>query len=158
MLNFIKSWYRRYKLAKLVKELLSTNDSLTILTHFIVWVKQADPKLNDNIDYTKRVPMVFENIESLANAIDITYFNLLYNKGDEYKIKEREILLDDWLVDNASYRVNVDTFLTRSLPRLEAIAKALGDVNSSSRNYHLGNSWAIYVTLQKLVEVTLPKH
>lgn len=157
MLKFIRRWYERRKLDKLVGELLETKDSAIILTNFLVWVKNTDLNLNANIDYSRRIPMVFENIEGLAKAIDITYFNIQYNKGDEYKIKEGEILLDDWLVDDDSYRVNVDTFLTRSLPRLAEIAKALEKVNSSSRNYHLGNSWAIYVTLQRLVEVTLPK-
>lgn len=150
--RFIR-WYNKRNLIKLSQQITTTEVNKTTLSNFIIWSNSIFNYVEEGDLYKERLTVRFENIQALSIAIRTLKDNLLHDRMQPYLHKETFILVDDWFVDNESYRITLQEFIITNNDRLSAIVERLDTLDPTEIDFQLGNAYPILVTLQNIVEL-----
>ncbi|AFI55352.1 hypothetical protein TSMG0069 [Halocynthia phage JM-2012] len=153
MLDTISNWYNLWKFKKLSKRLLNEDTNFNFYSDILLWFDESTKYISLDKLYRKRLVVEFENIIELGKALDILYFNISNGFTSELKSQEKKLLLDDWLIDDESVRVNIGEFVEKYRNTFMGISKKLEDLDDADKQYYLLNFYAIIVTLRSYVEV-----
>lgn len=151
-ISLIKRWYKRRKYDQLTASLISRKDFSKFFPDFVEWLELTLPELDEEALYRRRFKPEFENIEDLGLAIEIMTYNLSNNDVRGFDNVPSHLRVEDWLVDNESYRFTMEEFFTKYTDKLKRISVGLSNLNKSGLQYHLSGAHSIIVTLQALVE------
>lgn len=96
----------------------------------------------------------FNNVYELITYLDIILSNIRRYKSGEVKelpySRRSTVLLDDWLTDANSYRVNHKQYTKLIHTKLTKIGDELSEVNPSVRHYHMGGLRPVFDSFRSL--------
>lgn len=154
MISTIIQWWKLLMFTRLSKELLTLDITLSNLPKYTSWCEQVSDFIDTDTLMGERFDVEFENVQKLSKAIKRYQNNIVAERADELQTnKQVDILLDDWLVDDESYRITLTEFLKTNTDRLNAIISRLEESHKSEVAYQVSNGYPIFVTLRAIVEV-----
>lgn len=153
MISGIRKWFRKRRFIDVSNRILTAEKFDDTMKDFIEWSELVLEFISEERLYSKRVKVPFKNIAELTTALDYTCHNLINAGAKSHRTGDYNMLIDDWLVDDESYRITLKEFLERNKDRFRTIKTGLENCNASGLAYHLSGSYDMFIALRKIVEI-----
>lgn len=153
MPKWIKRWYDRFKFWKLTQRLLDEENTDTFYTDIRLWLTQVSNYVDIKTINKRRFNPEFKNITLLCDALNVLAHKLMYRQTGDIRVSKKYLLVEDWLIDEDSYRVDIEEFIGKLDSTLVTIAVKLAELDEVDKRYYIGNYYAIIVTLRSFVEI-----
>ena len=153
MFNFIARWRAERKLKECLANVASSRKIIDFTVALKAWYKLKGSSIDSKDIYGIRVWVGFKNCRDLIRAIEILESNITNDARNDLNTRPGSLLMDDWFVDEESYRVPTSEVFEKSIIALDAVSNRLPTLNSSTLRMHNINAEVITVTLQNIVEI-----